>query len=89
MFNTLGNFTANPRAGLVFLDFDRGRTVQLIGRPKILWDQMDAANRTGGTQRFWDLRIDRWRESGLPAALRWEFLDYSPHNPQPTEPNRS
>ncbi len=25
----------------------------------------------------------------MPAALRWEFLDYSPHNPQPTEPNRS
>ena len=83
LFNTLGNFAANPRAGLVFLDFDRGRTLQLIGRPAILWDHEDPTDATGGTKRFWDLTIDRWRESGLPAALRWEFLDYSPHNPQP------
>ena len=82
MFNTLGNLAVNPRAGLVFVDFDRGRTLQLIGRTEILWDQPDAARRSGGTRRFWDFQIDRWRESGLPAALRWEFLDYSPHNPQ-------
>ena len=53
MFNTLGNFSANPRAGLIFLDFDRSRTLQMIGRPEILWDQDDAENRTGGTRRFW------------------------------------
>lgn len=82
MFNTLGNLAVNPRAGLVFLDFDRGRTLQLIGRAEILWDQPDASHRSGGTRRFWDFRIDSWRESGLPAALRWEFLDYSPYNPQ-------
>ncbi len=82
MFNTLGNFTVNPRAGLVFLDFERNRTLQLTGRAEILWDQQDAAGRTGGTQRFWTLRIDRWRESETHARLRWEFLDYSPHNPK-------
>ena len=83
MFNTLGNFMVNPRAGLVFLDFERNRTLQLTGRAEILWDQEDTAGRTGGTQRFWDFRIDRWRESKTRAGLRWEFLDYSPHNPQP------
>ena len=36
MFNTLGNFTANPRAGLIFLDFESGLTLQVIGRPEIL-----------------------------------------------------
>ncbi len=82
MFNTLGNFSANPRAGLVFLDFDRGRTLQLIGRPEILFDQDDAESKTGGTQRFWLLQIERWREMGLPATVRWEFLDYSPYNPR-------
>ena len=83
MFNTLGNFTVDPRAGLVFLDFERSRTLQLTGRAEILWDLEDTAGLTGGTQRFWDFRIDRWRESETHAGLRWEFLDYSPHNPQP------
>jgi predicted pyridoxine 5'-phosphate oxidase superfamily flavin-nucleotide-binding protein len=82
MFNTLGNFTVNPRAGLVFLDFKRNRTLQLTGRAKIRWDQEDASGRTGGTQRFWVFKVDRWRESQTHAGLRWEFLDYSPHNPK-------
>ncbi len=85
MFNTLGNFTVNPRAGLVFLDFEWNRTLQLTGRAEILWNREDTAGRTGGTQRFWTFRIDRWRESETHAGLRWEFLDYSPHNPQPPE----
>ena len=82
MFNTLGNITVNPLAGLVFLDFEHNRTLQLTGRAEILWDQDDEANRAGGTGRFWDFTIDRWRESLTHAGLRWEFLDYSPHNPQ-------
>jgi len=82
MFNTLGNFTVNPRAGLVFLDFKRNRTLQLTGRAEILWDQEDASGRTGGTQRFWVFKVDRWRETQTHAGLRWEFLDYSPHNPK-------
>ncbi len=81
MFNTLGNLAVNPRAGLVFIDFERNRTLQLTGRAEIQWDREDAAGRTGGTQRFWDFRIDRWRESQTHAGLRWEFIDYSPHNP--------
>ena len=88
MFQTLGNFSANPRAGLVFLDFDRGRTLQMIGRPDILWDQDDAENRTGGTQRFWQFQVERWREMSLPATLRWEFIDYSPYNPWPSDSAR-
>ncbi len=84
MFNTLGNFMADPHAGLVFLDFERNRTLQLTGRAEILWDREDTAGRTGGTQRFWDFRIGRWRESETHAGLRWEFIDHSPHNPQPS-----
>ncbi len=84
MFNTLGNFNANPRAGLIFLDFDRNRTLQLIGRPEVLFDQDDAEGRTGGTRRFWLLKVERWREMSLPATLRWEFLDFSPYNPLPS-----
>lgn len=84
MFNTLGNLSVNPRAGLVFIDFERNRTLQLTGRAEIRWDQEDPAGRSGGTRRFWDFRIDSCRELATCVGLRWEFLDYSPHNPTPT-----
>ena len=81
MFNTLGNFAVNPRAGLVIPDFERGRTLQLTGRAEILWDAEDHDSETGGTRRYWDFGIERWiqMEDGLPGSF--EFLDYSPHNP--------
>lgn len=81
MFNTLGNFMINPRAGLVFLDFERHRTLQLIGQPEILWELNDLTHASDGTQRYWTLKIERWLETELWQALQWEFLDYSPHNP--------
>lgn len=83
MFNTLGNFTANPRAGLIFPDFESGRTLQLIGRPEILYDVDGSAEETGGTKRYWLLHIDRWLETTQAAPLSWEFLDASPYNPAP------
>jgi hypothetical protein len=81
MFNTLGNFTANPRAGLIFLDFESGRTLQVIGRPEILYDVEDLPDETGGTKRYWLLHIDRWLEIAHAPQLNWEFLDASPYNP--------
>jgi hypothetical protein len=35
MFNTLGNIEAQPRAGLLFLDFETGGTLQLTGRASL------------------------------------------------------
>ena len=81
MFNTLGNFAVNPRAGLIFLDFDSHRTIQLIGRPEILYDVDDPAGETGGTKRYWQFHLDRWLEIGHAPQLAWSFLDYSPYNP--------
>ena len=82
MFNTLGNFTVNAHAGLVFLDFKGTRMLQLIGRPEILWDVDDPTNETGGTGRCWDLEIDRCLETHVLQQYQWEFLDSSPHNPE-------
>lgn len=81
MFNTLGNFVENPRAGLVFLDFERGRSLQLIGRPEILWELDDSTHETGGTRRYWNLTVEKWIETSLPQLFEWELLDYSPYNP--------
>jgi uncharacterized protein len=35
MFNTLGNLVAQPRAGLLFLDFEKGTVLQLTGRARL------------------------------------------------------
>lgn len=81
MFNTLGNLVINPLAGLVFLDCDRSRTLQLTGKTTIQWNLDESTDSTGGTHRYWDFAIDQWLETDLPQLLHWEFLDYSPHNP--------
>lgn len=78
MFNTLGNFVSYPHAGLVFLDFDRSRVLQLSGRPTILWNDDDPGGHTGGTYRYWEFEVEDWRERELPFRLEWELIDYSP-----------
>ncbi|GJL66136.1 MAG: hypothetical protein NPIRA05_11070 [Nitrospirales bacterium] len=80
MFNTLGNFTANPRAGLIFLNFESARTLQLTGRAEILYDVDHTEEETGGTNRYWKFEIDRWIQISHAPQLDWSFLDYSPYN---------
>lgn len=82
MFNTLGNFVSYPHAGLIFIDFERGRLLQLTGRPEILWEQDDPQGETGGTRRYWLFEITAWQESTLPYRFAWEYLDASPHIPE-------
>ena len=80
MFNTLGNLALDPRAGLVFLDFATGQTLQLVGRAELRFDLDDPDGLSGGTRRFWDFEIRGWRESRLPVEVSFEFLDASPFN---------
>ena len=79
MFNTLGNLAINPHAGLVFIDFDRSCTLQLIGKANILWD-LELEHRSE-TKRYWDFEIEQWLETDLPVTFDCEFLDYSSYNP--------
>ena len=86
MFNTLGNIEVYPFAGMVLVDFENSKLLQLSGRAKILWDQEDPMNKTAGTQRFWELLVDAWQETLLPDGINWQFFDYSPHNPRESQP---
>lgn len=82
MFNTMGNLMVDNRAGLIFLDFEGGRLLQLTGTAAVHFDvEEDPRQPTGGTGRYWDFHAARWVE--LPATTRfaWEFLDASPFNP--------
>ena len=71
MFNTLGNFLVDPRAGLVVPDFERGVLLQMSGTATVGLE--------GG--RHWDFEVLDWRELAIPPGLGWELIDFSPHNP--------
>ena len=80
MFNTLGNIAANPRAGLLFLDFDTGSTLQLAGEANIIWDAAQVAQYKEA-ERLVSYRIEQVLEIQNKLPLRWEFESYSPFNP--------
>ncbi|GLK67625.1 pyridoxamine 5'-phosphate oxidase family protein [Hansschlegelia plantiphila] len=69
-FNTLGNIHANPRAGLLFVDFATGDALQLTGGADVVLDGPEIAAFTGAERllRFRPSRIVR-RADALP--LRW------------------
>jgi predicted pyridoxine 5'-phosphate oxidase superfamily flavin-nucleotide-binding protein len=82
MFNTLGNFAVDDRAGLVFLDFEGARLLQLKGTVTVGFDEAeDPRQPTGGTGRYWHVEVERWLELPVPGGVAWELLDRSPHNP--------
>lgn len=80
MFNTLGNLSANPSAGLLFVNWEQGWTLQLTGEARILWDPLRVAQ-FPGARRLVEFRMDRGIEIAGATGLRWRFLESSPFNP--------
>jgi hypothetical protein len=68
MFNTLGNIAANGRAGLLVVDFETGRTLQLTGRSEISWDSNLVAD-FPGAERVIVLEIEAVEESAPARAV--------------------
>lgn len=71
-FNTLGNFLLNPKAGLVFVDFESGDLLQMTGNAEVILDAPDIAA-FQGAERLWRFRPRQivHRTGALP--LRWKF----------------
>lgn len=80
LFNTLGNIELNPHTGLCIPDFKGQQLLQLTGAAKLLWNQDDPHNLTGGTRRFWVFEVKQWILRHVPQQLEWEYLDASPFN---------
>ena len=80
MFMSLGNLEVNPHAGLLFVDFDSGTTLQLTGRARVDWDAARAAT-FPGAQRVVELEIDETVETRNASPLRWKLVEPSPFNP--------
>lgn len=76
-FNTLGNLAANPVAGLLFIDFERGDLLQLTGRAEVILDSPDIAA-FAGAERLWRVHVRRVVRRPGALALRWRFDAWSP-----------
>ena len=80
MFQTLGNITANPHVGLLFIDFEQDRTLQLTGKSQILWDA-ERVSEFVGAERVVEFHIEQVIEMTGVSVLRWQLIEYSRHNP--------
>jgi uncharacterized protein len=80
MFQTLGNIAADPHAGLLFIDFENGSTLQLTGRARLIWDT-DRMAEFPGAERIIEFDIDEVVEVTATIPLRWRFIEFSPFNP--------
>lgn len=78
MFNTLGNLAADPRAGLLFIDGDRGDTLHLTGRARVVWGDARAVT---GTERLVEFTLGEAIHLAGACPLRWRFVAASPFNP--------
>jgi predicted pyridoxine 5'-phosphate oxidase superfamily flavin-nucleotide-binding protein len=76
-FNTFGNLALNPRAGLLFIDFDSGDLLYLTGTAEIVWDGAEVV-RFAGAQRLLRFLLTEGRRVSGVLPLRWTFGDYSP-----------
>ncbi|MGW8781043.1 pyridoxamine 5'-phosphate oxidase family protein [Streptomyces sp. NPDC055796] len=75
MFLTLGNLAADPRAGLLFPDWESGAVLQLSGRARTEFGPDGSRS-----IRF---RVEAAVEALHPGRLLWSAPEYSPANPAP------
>jgi ferredoxin-NADP reductase/predicted pyridoxine 5'-phosphate oxidase superfamily flavin-nucleotide-binding protein len=76
-FNTLGNLSVNPRAGLLFVDFATGDVLQLAGRAEIVLDS-PLIQAFEGAERLWTFDVEQVVLRPAAASLRWAFHEYAP-----------
>ncbi len=69
-FNTLGNLLLDPRAGLLFVDFEKGSLLQLTGETRVDWNPPDPV-RYPGAQRLVHFTIREVVEQRGVLPLRW------------------
>lgn len=76
-FNTLGNIVANPRAGLLFIDFESGDLLYLAVRAEVIWDGPDVES-FAGAQRLLRFTVTQAFLVRQSLPLRWGPATLSP-----------
>ncbi len=77
MFNTLGNLAAHPRAGLLFIDYERGDLLQVTADAEVVWDGPELAA-FAGAERLLRLRVSAALRVHAALALHWSEPERSP-----------
>ncbi|WP_151632589.1 pyridoxamine 5'-phosphate oxidase family protein [Noviherbaspirillum aerium] len=77
-FNTIGNLTADGRAGLLFIDFAQGDLLQLTGSASVEWEG-ERLRRFAGAKRLLRFSGTRWLLRKKAFPLRWALQEPSPH----------
>lgn len=73
MFLTLGNLADDPRAGLLFLDWTTGTSLQLTGAARTSYD---------GASRTVRFTVTGTLETPFASRWRWSGPEFSPANPR-------
>ena len=71
-FSTLGNIVLNGRAGLTFVDFDKGDVLQMSGEAELILESPEIAA-FQGAERLWTFRPRKIVRRPGALALRWRF----------------
>ncbi|RQR37642.1 pyridoxamine 5'-phosphate oxidase [Burkholderia sp. Bp9143] len=76
-FNTLGNLQHDPRAGLLFVDFDSGDLLYLAADAEIVWDGPLVAS-FDGAQRVVRFHVREVRRTRGVLPFRWSAVERAP-----------
>jgi len=79
LFNTLGNFLLNPKAGLLFTDFSTGEIMVLTGTVELDWEKSEALNHFQGAQRSWTFKLEQGIRIKDALPFRAALGEYSPN----------
>ncbi|WP_026925671.1 pyridoxamine 5'-phosphate oxidase family protein [Glycomyces arizonensis] len=79
-YMTLGNVEIDPSAGLLFVDWERGDTLQLTGRCRVDWDEANAVALPGAL-RVVEFETERAVRIASASPLRWRLVARSRFNP--------
>ncbi len=77
LFNTLGNIEADPRVGLLFVDFGRGGLLTLAGEATIVWDGPDV-RAVDGAERLVRVRVRGGRRIDDALPFAWSDPSFAP-----------
>ena len=76
-FNTIGNLLVNPKAGLLFFNYQTGEVLYLTTHAEIVWDG-PAVEAFEGAQRLVRFRVVEWRLVKGSFPFSWDFQEFSP-----------
>ena len=80
LFNTLGNFLKNPKAGLLFPDFTTGDVLMLTGTTEVLDESHADLAGFQGITRGWRFHLDHGLVLHDALPFRADFLAFSPNS---------